>query len=37
MRRKLKAKIDITKKAMGPPALAVYFFVFRKFYQGLME
>ena len=37
MRSKLKAKIDIIKKAMGPPAHEVYFFVFYKFYQGLMK
>ena len=37
MRRKLKTKIGITKKAMGPPALALYFFVFCKFYLGLMS
>ena len=30
MRRKVKAKIDIKKKAMGPLALAVDFFVFCK-------
>ena len=34
MRRKLKAKIDITKKAMGPPALAVYFSYFVNFTKG---
>ena len=37
MQRKLKAKIVITKKAMGPPTLAVYFFIFCKFYLGLMQ
>ena len=37
MRSKLKARIDIIKKAMGPPAHAVYFFVFCKFCQGLMK